>query len=67
VVRALTRRARDDAAHRPGRVGFSRKRERRSKPRRPREINMRLHCDVLADVAVSGIAERGLDKGRGVA
>ncbi|CUT13108.1 hypothetical protein BF49_4188 [Bradyrhizobium sp.] len=38
VVRALTRRARDDASHRPGRVGLSRKREGRSKPRRPREI-----------------------------
>ena len=34
VVRALTRRARDDASHRPGRVGLSRKRERRSKPAR---------------------------------
>jgi hypothetical protein len=32
AVRALTRRARDDASHRPGRVGLSRKRERRSKP-----------------------------------
>ena len=29
MVRTLTRRARDDASHRPGRVGLSRKRERR--------------------------------------
>lgn len=31
MARALTRRARDDASHRPGRVGLSRKRERPSK------------------------------------
>lgn len=42
VARALTRRVRDDASHRPGRVGLSRKRERRSKSAdNSREIHMR--------------------------
>ncbi|EJN10874.1 hypothetical protein PMI42_05761 [Bradyrhizobium sp. YR681] len=58
-VRALTRRARDDASHRPGRVGLSRKRERRSKP----AIPVKSLCDSPARKGEGTHLRRGVRRG----
>ena len=55
----LTRRAREDASHRPGRVGLSRKRERRGKPAdRSREVQAAAEIPDAALMASRGRVTR---------